>query len=138
KEDAEALALLRATQETSLLQAMQNMKQIAVQEAQQNVIALQDSLLTATHRQTYYSQLHNAGLTAQEEQQQSALTTASGNQQDAINDFSNVHSKSELPNAEFGASGLSSPVATVMYGMPQVVAAASASASVDQTRAGYQ
>jgi hypothetical protein len=76
KQDGEALALLRATQETSLFQAMQQLKAAAVQEAQTNVTALQASLQMATDRQSYYQNLISNGLIGPENAQAGNLSDA--------------------------------------------------------------
>jgi hypothetical protein len=57
KQDGEALQLLRATQESSLLQATQQMKTDAINEAQATWDGLNASLAVATDRQNYYTAL---------------------------------------------------------------------------------
>jgi hypothetical protein len=54
KRDAESLSLLRATQESSLLKAVLQLKQSQVDEANSSVAALQASLAVTTYRQQYY------------------------------------------------------------------------------------
>jgi hypothetical protein len=64
KNDAEGMALLRATQETQILTQMTDMKQKQVTEAQDNVVALSASRAVAVTRYTYYQQLLGAGTPA--------------------------------------------------------------------------
>ena len=54
KSDAEGLSVLRATQETTLMKAVRNVKQQQLNEANSNVAALNDSLSVTTNRQQYY------------------------------------------------------------------------------------
>ena len=76
KQDAEVLSLKRATQETSLLTAMQKMKQSAVDEANSNLKALQDSYAVMQGRQKYYQDLLNGGWSSYENEQISNLNDA--------------------------------------------------------------
>jgi hypothetical protein len=85
KRDAEALSLLRATQETSLLNAMQQIKQHAIQEAESTVAGLEASLQTATIRKAYYDGLHQAWST---QDRNSAPTMQEAAQQGELNDVS--------------------------------------------------
>jgi hypothetical protein len=64
KNDAEGLALLRATQETQILTLMTDMKQQQVNEAQANVAALSASRAVAVTRYSYYQLLLGAGTPA--------------------------------------------------------------------------
>jgi hypothetical protein len=64
KNDAEGLALLRATQETQILTLMTDMKQQQVTEAQANVTALSASRAVAVTRYNYYQLLLGAGTPA--------------------------------------------------------------------------
>jgi hypothetical protein len=112
KQDAEALSLLRATQETGLLQSMQSMKQAAIQVAQADVAALQAGLQHAADRQAHYSSLHNAWSTqdpssqptSQELQQSSSLGSANSSQQTASNILKEAAVFSLLPQAVGGCS----------------------------------
>jgi hypothetical protein len=76
KKDAEHLAYLRATQETSLLQAIRNMKQQQLDEANANLAGLQASLAVTQNRQGYYQGLIAAGLSASENAQLDYLEQA--------------------------------------------------------------
>jgi hypothetical protein len=64
KNDSEGLALLRATQETQILNQMTDMKQQQVNEAQANVTALSASRAVAVTRYNYYQLLLGAGTPA--------------------------------------------------------------------------
>jgi Tc toxin complex TcA C-terminal TcB-binding domain/Neuraminidase-like domain/PA14 domain/Salmonella virulence plasmid 28.1kDa A protein len=126
KQDGEALALLRATQETSLLQAMQQMKQSAVQAAQADVAALQAGLQVATDRQGYYSALIVGGLSSLENQQSDQLTKSGKNLQRAMPFQVTAAGLGSIPGAMVGSGGLSSPVVIAYWGTEVLVAAASA------------
>ena len=76
KNDAEALELLRATQETNLLQATVAMKQSAIDAANATLAGLQAGLQVTQAKQTYYQNLINAGLTTFENNQVSAPGTS--------------------------------------------------------------
>jgi hypothetical protein len=142
KQDSEALALLRATQETSLLQAMTQMKEYAVQEAQATVTGLQASLKTATDRNTYYTGLANDASSAaynQEVNQASALSAASSAQQDAIDNLGQAGTDALFPEFSFGINGAGgSPSATESFGGSQMAAVDNANAGQSQAKAGYQ
>jgi hypothetical protein len=127
KKDAEALALLRATQETSLLQAMQQLKQAAVDAAQQDVAALQASLQVATDRQNYYNGLIQAGLIAEENQQMSSLSDSDHNLSLALPFQMTAAGLGSVPGTMAGSAGTwSTPVLVTYWGTEVVVAAASA------------
>jgi hypothetical protein len=145
KQDAEELSLLRATQETGLLQSMQNMKQAAVQEAQSNVAALQAGLQLASDRQAYYSNLHNAWSTqepssqptSQESQQLSSLGAADSRQGTASTILQEVAVFSILPQSSVGLAGAGgSPYVNLSWGMEQLTAEANAFAAKNQADAG--
>lgn len=66
KKDAESLALLRSSQELSVLDAVTELKQKQVDEAGSQIDALNTQLASATQRRDYYSQLIDGGLSGQE------------------------------------------------------------------------
>jgi hypothetical protein len=76
KSDAEALSMLRATQETALMNAIRNVKQQQLNEANSNLDALNDSLAIAKNRQQYYQSLLSAGLSSYEQTEFSLLNQA--------------------------------------------------------------
>jgi hypothetical protein len=117
KNDAEGMALLRATQDISLLNAVLQIKRSQVDEANDNVAALQASLAVTTFRQHYYKQLLNVGLTGYEHTQLSELSQAQMFQQ--ISQGLEIESSiaALIPNVTIGIEGVaSSPVSTVTYG----------------------
>jgi hypothetical protein len=129
KHDAEALSLLRANQETGLLQSMQGMKQAAIQAAQADVAALQAGLQHARDRQAYYSALHKAWSTqdpgsqptSQESQQSSSLSSANSSQQTASTILKEAAVFSLLPQASVGIAGFGgSPNFTLSMGCDTV------------------
>jgi len=126
KNDAEDLSVLRSTQEISLLQAVVQIKQSQVEEAGDNLAALQASQAVTQQRQTYYQGLIAAGLSAFEKGQVLALTEAQI--------FKTIGQSIQLlapvgdatPDATFGGAGAaSSPVALVTYGGRNLAAGAS-------------
>ncbi len=138
KQDADAVALLQATQETSLLQAMQQLKVYALQQANANVASLQDSLALATARQQWYQNLVNNGLTPYENQYVGNLQSANTAQQKSQQESQTAAQIAEFPNIELGVSGLGSPVATATFGSQQLVAMANAHAEAYQSTARQQ
>jgi GH18 family chitinase len=136
KQDAEALSLLRATQETQLLQAMQQMKELAVQEAQATVAGLEASQKTATDRQTYYSGLLSKGEIDQENQQASALNQAANQHSLADIFFSDAENDALYPEASIGISGFGgTPSIGVSMGGPTLVSQDNAFAGQAQNAA---
>ena len=139
KQDAEALALLRATQESNVLQAMQKTKEFAVQEAQANLAALQASLQTAKDRQSYYSNLHTTGLAPEETGQQTALKSAANYQQQSIQNYQSACSDVWIPEFSLGMSGFGgSPTATIAAGGSQMAASDNSNAAMAQSNAAIQ
>jgi hypothetical protein len=104
KQDAEALSLLRATQETQVLQAMQQMKEWAVQEAQATLSGLEASQKTAKDRQTYYLNLVPM-LIDQETKQADALAQAAS-QFDAVDSaLVTTMGDYDVPDMSVGVAG---------------------------------
>jgi len=130
KKDAEALSLLRSTQETTLLQAMQQLKQSAVQAAQADVSALQAGLQVATDRQQYYSGLIKAGQTASETQQSNMLDQSGQKLSLAKYPQALAAGLGTLPGLMTGLAGISSPfVVSDLVTADALIAAASASSN---------
>jgi len=128
KQDAETLALLRATQESSLLQAMRQIKQSAINAAQADVAALQAGLQVATDRLQYYNSLVQDGLIPNETQQLSNLNQSGEallNSQSAQTIAQELHF---MPSVQTGASGWGgSPyVAAEVFSVEALIAIASA------------
>ncbi len=138
KQDAEALALLRATQEASLLQAMQQMKQYAVQEASATAASLNDSLALTTARQQWYQSLIKTGLTPYENQYLGSLQSADTFQQKSQSASEAATLAALLPNFDLGVSGLGSPVVTATFGGAQLAALATFKAKIFEAEAAEQ
>jgi hypothetical protein len=123
KSDAEALSLLRATQETALMKAIRNVKQQQLNEANSNLDALNDTLAVTHARQQYYQSLVGAGLSPYETQQISLLTQAQtfqGLGQQALTFGSSV---AAVPDETVGAVG-PFPEASAEFGGRQLAAIA--------------
>ncbi|MGP0019099.1 MAG: neuraminidase-like domain-containing protein [Candidatus Sulfotelmatobacter sp.] len=138
KQDAEALELLRATQEASLLQAMQQMKQYAVQDASATQASLNDSLALATAREQWYQSLVTNGLTPYENQYVTALQSANTFQQSSQGASQAATLAAMFPNLDLGVSGLGSPVATATFGGQQLAALATFQAKIYEAEAAQQ
>jgi hypothetical protein len=125
KRDVERLSLLRATQETQLLQKVMLLKQQQFDEANANLTALNDSQAVTTLRSQYYQGLISAGLSSFETGQTNALGSSQ--------QFKNISQAIELygsylsliPQFEVGVSGIASPVSTVTVGGQQLSTLAS-------------
>jgi hypothetical protein len=131
KSDAETLAMLRATQESSLMRAVRNVKQQQLTEENANLAALNDSLQVTQSRQQYYQGLITAGLSSFETEQISQLTDAQSNQQKS--QFADLlgAALAAVPNFDFGVNGAGgSPLTSVSFGGGQLEAVASANARV--------
>ena len=125
KKDGEALALLRASNELAVLKDMEQIKQQQLDEATQQVDALQKSSDIANIRSTYYGGLLSTGLIAPET---TALgLTQSSIQLDQIIKIGNMLAGEVrlIPDFVAGASGAGgSPVVTVQAGGAMVAGAA--------------
>jgi Tc toxin complex TcA C-terminal TcB-binding domain/Neuraminidase-like domain/Salmonella virulence plasmid 28.1kDa A protein len=127
KFDAEGMALLRAGQELSVLQSVRQIKTLQIQEANDNVAALEASLAVATAIQTYYNNLVQGGLSSYETAQVAALSLSE--------EFKLIGQTSEIgaaglaviPQIAVGVNGaFGSPSAIVTFGGVQTSGAASA------------
>ena len=116
KSDAEALSMLRATQETALMKAVRNVKQQQFNEADSNLDALNDTLGVTQNRLQYYQSLIAAGLNTSEKGQFTDIQESAGFQ--TLAQALQLIGSSEMhaPDAIGGAAGMSSPVALVMEG----------------------
>ena len=126
KRDGEALAVLRAGQETALLKAIADLKQRALDEANTNLDALQRTRELTVTRQTYYEQLINIGLNPAEATQLLQLGIANQKTLDSIGYEQEAQGASQIPNATAGTSGVASPVVTAQFGGSNVAAALTA------------
>jgi peptidoglycan hydrolase-like protein with peptidoglycan-binding domain len=117
KSDAEALSVLRSTQEISLLQAVLQIKQSQIDEANKNVAGLQGSYAVTANRQTYYQQLINSGQTSFETTQISELRQAQQFQFASQVVDSVAAAVAMIPEFNFGEAGaMGSPVVTFSFG----------------------
>ena len=117
KSDGEALALLRASQEASVLQAILSLKQTQVNEANANVASLQAAQALASYRQSYYQGLITAGLSQYETGQLALLTESQALKMAAQVGQLAAAGLSEIPDFTTGASGwAASAVAVVKEG----------------------
>ncbi len=78
KKDAEQLALLRSTQENNLLKLQTVIRNKSIEESQNNLLALQESLKGAKARQKYYTDLINKKLSAAEQETLDSLRIGLG------------------------------------------------------------
>jgi Tc toxin complex TcA C-terminal TcB-binding domain len=116
KSDAEALSVLRTTQEVTLLQAAAQIKQSQIDEANNNLAALQASQGVTQYRQSYYRGLITAGLSGYETAQVAALSAAQV--------FKTIGQVVQLlapvgdaiPDETVGDAGIAGPVALTTYG----------------------
>jgi len=123
KKDAEALAMLRATQETSLLKAVREVKKQQLDEANANIEALQRSLDVTDFRDTHYINLIKNPRSAHENQQIKELNQAQTFQEiSQVTEFLTA-GLSLIPNADLGISGVASPVVTATFGGSNIAGA---------------
>ena len=114
KRDAEALALLRSSNEISLLNAVRQVREKQIEEAKDALEGLNKALEIADERYKYYSsrEFMNAAEIANTTLTSSALIAQTvGTTLDLLAATSYL-----VPDATAGASGLSSPVVTVSIG----------------------
>jgi len=76
KKDAEALAMLRTTQETSLLKELKQLKKLQIQEASKMWESLEKTRAVTEIRQKHYQQLITVGANQQEKEQLDQLEKA--------------------------------------------------------------
>ncbi|HET8924381.1 MAG TPA: choice-of-anchor D domain-containing protein [Candidatus Acidoferrum sp.] len=114
KKDGELLALLRATQETGLLNAVLKQKQQQLDEANANVQALQKSLLVTQARYDFYSKIP---FMIPEETAHLVLTGASGIYQGIAQLMQmSASGSATVPDFYWGVAGMSSPVVLMKEG----------------------
>lgn len=113
KNDAEALSILRTNQEVAVLEALREMKKLALEEAEYSLEAAQRSLAVVELRRDYYDSLIQTGWLPQEKEQV-ALLLAAGAKQLAASTAALIGAGLALvPRVTTGASGVAaSPVAT--------------------------
>ncbi len=119
KQDAEALAVLRAGHETALLDLVRGVKQSQLFEAQRTREGLDKTWeLTENRRQFYEAQLaeSGSGLSGHEQEQQKQLDQAQDWQAASQVLEAAAGTSHAMPNFTFGESGMASPVATALFG----------------------
>jgi hypothetical protein len=114
KSDAEDIAMIRATQEVKLLNAIRVSKEKQIDEANANIDSLNKSLAVAQERYNYYSTRQY--MSDLETQHLSLITAAWALQ--AISQATEIAAGAShiIPNFDLGASGISSPVVTGTFG----------------------
>jgi hypothetical protein len=113
KQDAEELALLRANQEVALLEAVRQVKKLAIEEARHSLAAAERSLEVVQQRRDYYQKLASDGWLP-EEKTQVGLNIAAGSLQLAASTTTLIAAAlTPVPRVTTGASGtMGTPVAT--------------------------
>lgn len=135
KEDAETLAVLRATQEVDIQQRLLDVKTKQVTEATDQIAALQNQKAIAQIRYNFYSTI--AYQNAWETDALASQTQASNKNQLATTIEEGIALLATIPLLQFGAAGFGgAPYATGSYGGQNLVDAARAAASVLHSEAG--
>jgi hypothetical protein len=114
KRDAEALATLRAGQETDLLRLSRQIKQHQLEEANATLAGLQKTFDLANARYTFYSLIEQRS--AFETQQLFELAQAQTAQETSQLIDILGSEMALIPNFDLGASGIASPVVTATFG----------------------
>jgi hypothetical protein len=113
KNDAEALSLVRADQESALLDAVRQVKTLAVDEARHTQAAAEASRTAVEQRRDYYFGLIVAGLRPEEIIQYTLMDSARKKQTSGSTAMGIGGGLSSIPTIVTGASGIAaSPVAT--------------------------
>jgi len=113
KTDAESLSMLRANQEVAVLEAVRQVKKLAIEEARHSLTAAEHSLTVVEQRKNYYDGLIQAGWLPQEKEQVVLLFTAGAKQFAASTVALIGAGLAMVPRVTTGASGVAaSPVAT--------------------------
>jgi hypothetical protein len=137
KRDAEALALLRSSHETRLLEAVRAVREQQIEEARAALDATKQARALAEHRREYYAGLEY--MNAQEKEQLKALANAHSLQTEAQRLELLAGQLGLIPDFNFGTSGVASPVLTFSFGgtlMAAITRAAAAGKSIQA--AGHQ
>jgi peptidoglycan hydrolase-like protein with peptidoglycan-binding domain len=121
KRDSEQLALLRAGQESRLLDIMRENKRLQIQEAEETRRSLEESAEAAKIRIQYYANLLSQGLIAEEEDQLALLDTSNARQETASWIEATAQALNLIPTFSSGSEGFS-----VSFGGANLGAAATA------------
>lgn len=127
KYDAEGLALLRAGQEISVLQAIRQVKQWQIDEANDNLSGLQATQAVTAARQSYYNGLVQGGLSGRETGQTTALGLSEQFKQ--VSQFQEIAAAglAIIPQFDIGVNGaFGSPSTHTGFGGQQISASARA------------
>ncbi len=128
KKDAEALGLLRQSQEIRLLEAVKSVREQQIDEARENLAGIRKNKELATLRRDYYQNIEK--INASETLQQTKLEEAFKAQQ--ISQFINILASVAhiVPSFDVGGAGAGgSPRAGVSFGGPNVGTALQAAAA---------
>jgi hypothetical protein len=113
KTDAEALSMLRANQEVALLEAVRQVKKLAIEEARHALDAAERSLAVVEQRRDYYLRLTVAGLRPEEMLQTALIEAARNKQKSGSTAMLIAGGLANIPAVHAGASGIAgTPVAT--------------------------
>lgn len=113
KADAEALSVLRASQEEAVLTAVREAKEQAVEEAQHNLAGAQQSLAVVQSRRDYYQRMISEGLRPEEMLQLALMEEARTKQTNGSREMLIAAVLTAIPSLVTGASGaMGTPVAT--------------------------
>jgi len=124
KRDAEALATLRAGQETDLLRLSRHIKEHQLEEANATLAGLQKTFDLANARYTFYNLIEQR---SEFESQQLLELGQAQTAQEVSQGIDILGSEMALiPNFDLGVSGLASPVVTATFGGSNIAQALSA------------
>lgn len=139
KKDAEALSLLRAGQELAVLEAMLEIKQNQINEAQANLQGLEDSLAITQAKQNYYQTLVSGGpMNGLETAQVTNLTRSQSLKESSQIAGLYGSELSLIPQFDIGAEGFGgTPAATFIFGGQQLSTMASMVAQAYSFQAEY-
>ncbi|MGH9901602.1 MAG: neuraminidase-like domain-containing protein, partial [Pyrinomonadaceae bacterium] len=152
KRDAEELSRLRANQEVALLEAVRQVRKLAIDEARHSLSAAERSLEVVAQRRDYYQKLITAGWLPEEKGQEEALKNARTWQLLGSAATLLGPTLALIPEIKAGAAGMSSPVTVAKIvdglalakvaelsgqGLSMAAAARSAEASISGLTAGF-
>jgi hypothetical protein len=137
--DAAALEILRAKQEVAVLEAVRQVKKLAIDEARQTLAASERSQEVVEQRRDYYQRLVTEGLRAEEVSQTDEMQQARKKQQNATIAMGIAGAVATVPAMVTGVSGVAgSPVATATIisglALAKVLEAGGQSLTIDAAR----
>lgn len=130
KRDAEKLDLIRSNQETSVLEAAKEVRELRVEEVENSVEALKRSRELAEERRDYYQSREY--MNSREKQHERSLKTAW-----TFQDISQVIKQTAgtfaaIPEFDVGSAGISSPLVKARFGGSNLSAATNAASGTAQ------